>query len=92
MTQVSFVDRLVKSGSIPIHLIRAKDKSGAEAWYYILSSHEKVRMVANSEADGSFLNLSDYGQIVASGFGREPTAEAKQMLKDKYNFDADSLK
>lgn len=91
MTQVSFVDRLVKTGSIPIHLIRAKDKSGLDAWYYILSSHEKVRILANGEDDGSFFNLGDYGQVVASGFGREPTLEVKKMLKDKYNFNADSL-
>lgn len=91
MAQVSFVDRLVKSGSIPIHLIRAKDKSGEQAWYYILSSHEKIRVLAGG-GDIGIVNLELYGQIVASGFGSEPTAEAKRMLKEKYQFDADSLK
>ena len=92
MTQISFVDRLVKSGSIPIHLIRAKDKSGEDAWYYILSSHDKMRVLAGDNSDSSIVNLEEYGQIVASGFGREPTVESKRMLKEKYNFDADTLK
>ena len=80
----------MKSGSIPIHLVRATDKTGRRAWYFVLAPHDKIKLVANHTGD-DLIDLVRYGQILISGYGEEPTEEAKQFLKEKYDFDADTL-
>jgi hypothetical protein len=39
---------------------------------------------------GSF-NISDYGKIIADGFGRKPDRRVKEELLSKYNFDVSKL-
>lgn len=95
MSQISWVDKVVKKGSIPIHLVRGKNAAGQDVWHFILCSYEKARMIgdnhgAESVGSGTF-ELKDFGEVIASGFGAEPDAATKAMLKEKYNFDIDAL-
>lgn len=36
------------------------------------------------KARGGEFDLNDYGNIIASGYGKEPSADVKVMLKEKY--------
>ena len=85
----SFVDKHIKSGAIPIHLVRCKDISGRECFHFLMCSNEKIKGLKAVTA-ASF-DLKDYGKIIASGFGHTPSESIKKMLKDEYNFDADQL-
>ena len=89
MTQNSFVGQLVKSGSIPIHLVRCKDPEDRDCYYFVMCSHERIKMLHNVTT-GMF-DIHDYGKIIASGVGREPSDAVKQTLRDDYDFDAESL-
>jgi len=86
---VSFVGKYIKSGAIPIHLIRCKDTSGRECYHFLMCSQEKIKALKAVIA-GSF-DLKDYGKVIASGFGNTPSESTKKMLKDEYNFDADEV-
>ena len=86
---MSFVSKLIKSGSVPIHFMRGKDPEGRDAYYFVMCSHKKIELIKNTEKE--VINVHDYGKVVASGFGAEPSDEVKQMLKDEYGFDAESL-
>ena len=87
--RVSFVDKYIKSGAIPIHFVRCKDASGRDCYHFLMCSQEKIKAL-KAVIKGSF-DLKDYGKIIASGFGRDPSETIKKMLKDEYNFDADEV-
>jgi hypothetical protein len=84
--RVSFVDKYIKSGAIPIHLVRCKDTSGRECFHFLMCSNEKIKAL-KQVIDGTF-DLKEYGKVIASGFGHTPSESIKKMLKDEYNFDA----
>lgn len=89
MTAVSFQDKFLKNRKEPMHLIRTQDSSGKDCYYVIMASGKKIEMFKNS--NDAYVDLNEYGIIVTSGWGHEPSDETKQMLKEKYNFDADNL-
>lgn len=86
---MSFVTQLEKSGNAPIHFVTCKDDIGRDCFYFVMASYEKIKMLANIK-DGLF-DVNNYGKIVASGLGRNPSQKMMEELKDKFNFDADSL-
>lgn len=45
------------------------------------------QLFLKSVQDDGTTNLEDYGQVIASCYGQEPTPEIKALLKDKYGFD-----
>ncbi len=89
MSKVSFADKLIKSGAIPIHLVRCKDTSGRDCHFFLMCAPEKIKAL-KAVKDGVF-DLKDYGKIIASGFGHEPSEATRKMLKDEYNFDVDEV-
>ena len=79
----------MKSGSIPVHLVRCKDMSGRDCYHFLMCSTEKVK--ALKAVIHSSFDLNDYGKVIASGFGHTPSEEIKQMLEEEYNFNADDV-
>jgi len=86
---MSFANKLVKSGKKPIHYVRCKDLQDRECYYFIIATHEKMRMFLELK-DGEF-DLHDYGEIIASGFGTYPSDSVKAFLLEKYDFDCTTL-
>ena len=74
-----FVSKLVRSGKLPLYFVRFKDLQQQDCWFYVVSNEDKMQQFL-AVRSGTF-NLLDYGQIVASGFGTEPSPEEKQRLK-----------
>lgn len=54
-----------------------------------MCSQEKIKALTKVK-DGTF-DVKDFGKIIASGFGHEPSEATKKMLKDEYNFDLADL-
>ncbi len=86
---MSFAKKVMGSGSTPIHFITCKDLEGNDCYYFLLASHEKIKMLKKI-AGGQF-NLNDYGKILAAGYGLVPTEQVKKDLLDEYGFDANTL-
>ncbi len=82
----NFVEKIIASKGGNVHYVKAIDKSGKDACYFILVDPIKessfIRALENEE-----INFSDYGQILASCFGKNPTEYVLQTLKTKYGFE-----
>ena len=83
----SFVDKIIAKKGHLIHKLKAKDSTGRWAYYFVLVEpmHEKAFLAA-LESNQS-IDLEEFGKVVASNYGEEPSEEIRKMLKDKYGFD-----
>lgn len=66
-----------------ICLVKAKT-DGIPCYYYMRMSRLKYTML--QAKTGSVLELTNYGEIVESGYG-EPTSTTKKRMKDEYGFE-----
>lgn len=82
MSAKPFMSKLVSKGSVPVYFIACKDSDGRDCYYYLTSTPERMRMYEKARK-GKF-DLKDYGNIIASGYGKKPSAIVKNMLKEKY--------
>ena len=84
----SFLDKLISGKGHLIHKIKAMDSTGKWAYYFLLvEPHTERKFLEAMESEAEEINLEDYGKIIASCYGEEPTQEIKDLLKDKYGFD-----
>lgn len=86
MKNMSFVDSVIKNTSKPIHLVRCSDHAGRPCYFFMMGAEYKIKALQSRISKGS-LDLRDYGTIIASGFGKDPSQEVIKMLKEKYDFD-----
>jgi|CXWL01.1.fsa_nt_gi hypothetical protein len=86
---MSFANKVMGSGSTPIHFVTCKDLNGYDCYYFLLAPNEKIKML-KQVTSGQF-DLNDYGKILASGYGLTPSEEVKKKLLDDYGFDANTL-
>ncbi len=67
-----------------IHLVKGTDKNRA-AWYYVLVVDDDKTIVQFKERlNDDTINLEDYGQILKSGYGKEPPDGVTQRIKETY--------
>ena len=69
-----------RNNSIPVHLIRAKAEDGKDAWFILLCSYEKANAIDALQGNSS-LDLREFGEVIAWGYGRDPDTATKAMLK-----------
>jgi len=81
---MSFVNKVIKSSSDNIFFITCKDIAGVESFYFVLSTHEKIKRL-ELLTEPSF-NISDYGKIIISGYGKTPPEEIQKKMRDEYGF------
>lgn len=79
---MSFTSKII--GKSPIYLITCQDSEGQYCFYFVLSTPEKMRML-DAVQTGTF-NVSDYGKIIESGYGKTPSPEVRKKLHDEYGF------
>ena len=82
----SFKEKIIADKGHLIHKIKALDYTGRKAYYFILVEANKERGFLKSLETGGF-NLNDFGIVIASCYGDEPTEEIRDLLKTKYGFD-----
>lgn len=69
-----------------IHKLKAKDTTGRWAYYFVLVLPRNEKSFLDAlDGHGNF-DLEDYGKVVASCYGEEPTIEVLDFLKEKYGF------
>ena len=67
-----------------IYLVRGKDK-GREAWYYVLVN-KKPTVVFEKELAGGKVDLTSYGEVLLSGWGKDPPEEAARRAKEEWGY------
>jgi hypothetical protein len=81
---MSFLDAVKASQSNMIYLVRAEEKpSGKPAWYYV-RVHSKAKLPIFLEKVKTGLTLTDYGDVLYSGWGTEPPEEIKAKIKEQF--------
>jgi hypothetical protein len=81
-----YVDRQVAERGHLIHQIKAKDSTGSWAYYFILISPNSEQEFLQSLDSGESIDLENYGKIIASCYGEEPSKKIRNFLKEKYGF------
>jgi len=82
----SFSDRLIAQRGHLIHKLKAKDTTGRWAYYFVLVvAEQESDFLTAIEGDGT-VDLEDYGKVIASCYGEEPTEEVRAFLSEKYGF------
>ena len=81
----SFVSSLFASRPDCIFLVKGKDTTNRQAWYYVTVDKSKKDTFESLQGAQS-LNLNDYGKILYSGYGDEPPEDIKKTMEDEYGF------
>lgn len=82
----SYTDKLIGRSGHLIHKLKAKDTTGRWAYYFVYVPAGKEQLFLRAiDGDGT-VDLEDYGKVIASCYGEEPTQEIKDFLKEKYGF------
>lgn len=83
----SFVDQIIAKKGHLIHKLKAKDSTGRWAYYFVLvEAPREATFLESIKGDGT-VDLEEYGKVIASCYGEEPTEEVKTFLKDRYGFE-----
>jgi hypothetical protein len=80
------VDSEVAGKGHLIHKLKAKDSNGKQAYYFILVEPPMEAAFLEAIEGSGTIELSDFGAIVGSCFGEEPTPKLRAYLKEKYGF------
>ena len=73
-----------------IYLVRGNDK-GRPAWHYVqlVDDEETVRkfteLTQGENAGIHTINIEDYGQVIKSGWGRDPSNDVKDWMQKNYD-------
>jgi hypothetical protein len=80
----SFLQAVKASQSDLVYLVRGEEKHSQQAaWYYIqISGKAKAPVFLKNIKTG--VNLTEYGIILHSGWGKEPPEDIKQKIKDQF--------
>ncbi len=83
----SFADREIAAQGHLLQKLKARDSTGKWAYYFvIMQPHKERQFLERIQSDGMF-DLKDYGRVIASNYGEEPTPETRQLLKDRFGFE-----
>jgi hypothetical protein len=83
----SQVDQMIARNGQQVHKLKAKDTTGRWAYYFVYVERSKEpAFLAAIKGDGT-IDLSDYGRIIASCYGEEPSQEIRDFLTETYGFD-----
>jgi hypothetical protein len=85
---MSFTEKLAQSGATPIHYIRTYDGNGQPCYFFLMCPLSRLRELEEDRKNGRpYIDLTEYGKIVASGFGHEPDEYTLYWLKEIYQYE-----
>lgn len=64
-------------------LCRGKDENGEPCWAYMAIKPSQARHFAEARARGAF-DLNDFGTVLESGAGDEPSQEVRNRMRDRF--------
>ncbi len=86
-TAPSFVQKIKRD--IPIHFVVCRDGKNRLCHYFLMARPEKIKLLKAVKT--GLVDMKDYGTILASGFGTQPSAATRRKLMELYNFDCETL-
>ena len=82
----SFAQSITKSRAGQVYFFRGTDATGRKAWYYV---RVKKALQTRFEAlkTGDPYNLTEFGDILASGYSSQPSDDVVQRMYDDYGYE-----
>lgn len=79
------VDPQKKMQAELIYLVKGID-AGRNAWYYVLVERLKLQLFLKALND-EIIHLENYGRILYSAYGDDPSSEITEKLKEEYGIE-----
>lgn len=70
-----------------VHVISGKDANGKDFYAYVSvrpSRYEEFILISRA---GEEMDVAEFGNVLESGFGREPSPEIRRHMEEKYGVD-----
>ena len=84
--QIAFTQTIEETRGDGIYLVHGGvDHTGQSSWYFIRVENPKVRAFLKAIKDGA-INLSGYGEIIESGYGKEPPYSVLERMRSQYGY------
>ena len=83
----SYVDRPIAQRGHLRHKLQAKDATGYWTYYFVLVEPMRERAFLEALKAKEGVGLEDYGRVIASNYGEEPSAKVKAELKERFGCD-----
>lgn len=84
--KLAFAQAVEQSRGENIYLVQGGgDHTGQSAWYFVRVQAAKARAFLKAIAAGS-INLTQFGEIVESGYGKEPPYSILTRMREEYGF------
>jgi serine/threonine protein kinase len=74
-----------------VFLVRGKD-SGKSAWHYVLIENEEKYEELQKQKAGTNIDVEDYGKVIRSGWGEEPSAFVRSQIEEAFSFEYQEFK
>jgi hypothetical protein len=81
----SFTQQALQAKLENIFFIRGQDISGNDVWFYLMVEPAKIRAFKAAK-NSALMKLLDYGKVLYSGFGDQPSDLIKWQMEKKYGF------
>ena len=72
-------------------IVRGKD-NGREAWHYIVIDNEAKYEQLKKQKSGTNIDVSDFGRIIKSGWGKNPPSDVEERLNNMYSLEYPQFK
>lgn len=82
----SFAEREIARRGHLVHKLKAKDSTGRWAYYFVLVEPLRAPAFMKAIEGNGMIDLEDYGEVIASNYGEEPSEQVREMLKERYGF------
>lgn len=84
---MSHLDKLISQSGHLVHKLKAQDTTGRWAYYFVFVPQQKERQFLKAIEGDTTIDLEDFGHVIGSCYGTEPTEQLKIQLKERYGFD-----
>lgn len=83
------ISPLIATSGMPVQLIHTHDAHGAPCYFVLRGSQSKLTML-RAKMVGASLNLAEYGEVLASGYGHILPLSERQRLQRDHNVSFDA--
>lgn len=79
-----FTRRILRGKAHQIFLMHGIDHTGKNAWYYLFVPEHKEQAFMEASNRSMPFTLTDYGNVLESGYGEFPPAEVTARMHAEY--------
>ena len=72
-----------QQAALPVHIVHTRNEAGVICFFVIRTSQTRAAQL-KSKLGGGDVNIADYGEILASGYGQQPHRALAEELFNKY--------